>query len=114
MAKKELTIREILEDISEVVKNRQSQMKEPDWWLDRAFMLNGLLPELNDELIVAEMNYNREITSAIDDLDISVAKAERRVKGNSNTYRLYKYLKERKKTVEEMILLAKKKYKDNY
>jgi hypothetical protein len=107
-----LTIKEVLAEIKEVVETRQSQVKSPEWWLDRAFMLNGLLPDLNDNLIKEEMNYNQEVASAVEDLDMSVAQAERKVKSTSETYRMYQYLKARKKVVEEMIMLSKKKYKE--
>ena len=111
---KELTIKEILDEIKIVVQTRQSTVKSADWWLDRAFMLVGLLPDLDDELIETEINHNQEVAKAIEELDISVAQAERKVKASSKNYKMYRYLKERKSVVDEMIKLSKKRYKNEY
>lgn len=101
-----LTIKTILEEMNTTVK--QGQIMSPDWWLDKAGQLVALWQELQDEMTKYEMAYKSEIADKIEEGD-SVAKATLVTEAKSNNYKMYRYLKGRDKTIQEMVRVAKKK-----
>jgi len=99
------TIKTILEDMQLSVQ--EGQLKTPDYWIEQAINLTALWSELKDEMLKAEMNYNKLIAEYLDKGETSTA-STKKVKATEE-YRKYKYLENRDKVIKEYILLAKKR-----
>ncbi len=79
----------------------------PNMWLDGARKVNALMGNLDEDLISAEMELNRNIANALSDEKLSSARARDLAKATPDYARLLK-LKAKKEQAIEFIRLAKK------
>lgn len=99
-----MTIKDLLQEITNVT--REGQILPPSFWLDKAFLIVALWPQLKDDLTLAEMAYKHEISLLIED-GVAVSRAEFAIKGLSASYKNYCALKARDEIVEHTINLCK-------
>jgi hypothetical protein len=98
------TIKSVLLEMKLSVELQETH--SPNWWIDKALMLNVLWQDLKEEMTKWEMLYNQEIVDYIEQ-GKKISEAERIVEAKSENYRMYKYLQGRDKIVDEFIKLAK-------
>lgn len=99
----------IAKTINEMFNVAQNEeIRSPDWWIDKAVILNALRQNLEDACVVAEMSYKKEIAQHIADGD-KITEAKLKVESTSEQYRLYNNLMAQSEIVKEQINLAKKR-----
>jgi hypothetical protein len=108
------TIKTVLQEMHDAVE--QKLIVSPAQWIDWSLQLSSLWQDLKDELIIAEIEYLREVNELAIDNDCSDTRAVKLAKANTpkdgktqNAYQYFKYLEGRDKIVKEFIMLAKKR-----
>jgi len=100
------TIGKILKELIDIAEKQE--IREPDFWLDKAQMLATLWTTITDDITRFEMKYKKEIVDLIETGD-SVAKATLKVEATSENYRTYRYLKKKDEQINNVIMIAKKR-----
>jgi hypothetical protein len=98
------TIKSVLLEMKLSVELQENH--SPNWWIDKALMLNVLWQDLKESMTKFEMVYKSEVVELIEQ-GKKISEAERIVEAKSENYKMFKYLQGRDKIVDEFIKLAK-------
>lgn len=104
----EVTIRQILEELSGWVKN--GEIHSPSEWIDKAQQLTALRQDLKDALTQAEIEFEM-LVEKFENEGNSHARAVTKAKihNNGEIYKKFRYLKARDEVVDKIVSIAKRR-----